>query len=83
MFGSKIQRQKCENKLFPVNILSSFLSDAEVVSNLDVWLRPVWGTCKDCFDQRRDLKLCRWYLTNDTALLTASVLVGSKIDYCV
>ena len=45
-------------------------------------MRHLQNICKSCFDQIRDLKCLRVYLTCHAALMVANALFGSRLDYC-
>ena len=64
-------------------------SPAEAIRNLGVWFDSdfsfschVRNICKACFVHIRDLRRLRGYLTCEAALLAATALVGSRLDYC-
>ena len=86
VFDSKAQRRKISSH-FPVSIF--LLHPVDSVRNLGVWFdaefsfsEHVKRTCKPCFLQMCDLRRIRQYLTPEVAVLAASALVTSRLDYC-
>ena len=62
---------------------------APVVKNLGIWFNAnfsfadhLHNICKTCFIQIRDLRRVRQFLTDEAAILVASALVSSNLDYC-
>ena len=89
VFGSKRQRDKLTG-CFLSNILGSPLCPPEWVKNLGVRFdsdffslsKHVQNVCKSCFEQLRDFRHVRQFLTHDASVLVAIALVSSRLDYC-
>ena len=74
---------------FPATILGSPLCPVESIKNLGAWFdsdfpfsKHVQNVSKSCYMELHDFSHVRRFLTHDSSVLVADVLVSSRLDYC-
>ena len=85
LFGSKKQRERL-NVCFPIDILGNLLHPTRSVRNLGVsfdsdfsFSKHVQNVCKSCFNQLRDFRNIRQFLTHDAAVSVANANANCHI----
>jgi len=81
IIGTSRQRSKLTH-FFPTNILSHSITPSDTVCNLGVTFDSNFN-CHSCFFHIRDLHHIRFYIFLSVAKTIATVLITSRLDYCI